>query len=61
LKGLKNEEIEVLGETYQGLMAPHDFLTDKQIAEVLTFIRANFENKSSSITLEEVKKLRENP
>jgi mono/diheme cytochrome c family protein len=61
LKGLKNEEIEVLGETYQGFMAPHDFLNDKQIAEVLTYIRANFENKSSNITLDEVKKVRENP
>ena len=57
LKGL-DEEIEVNGDSYRGIMASHSFLTDKQIADVLTFIRSNFENKADAIKPEEVKALR---
>ena len=57
LKGL-DEEIEVNGDSYRGIMASHSFLTDKQIAEVLTFIRSNFDNKADAILPEEVKALR---
>lgn len=57
LKGL-DEEIEVNGDTYNGVMASHSFLTDKQIADVLTYIRSNFENQADVIKPEEVKALR---
>ena len=57
LNGL-DEEIEVNGDTYHGVMASHAFLNDKQIASVLTFIRANFDNKADAIKPEEVKALR---
>ena len=57
LKGL-NEEIEVDGETYQNAMPPHNFLTDQQIADVLTFVRNSFTNKASAVTVAEVKKAR---
>lgn len=57
LKGL-DEEIEVNGESYRGIMASHSFLSDKQIADVLTFIRSNFDNKADAIKPEEVQALR---
>ena len=56
LKGLQNAEIE--GETYDNVMPAHDFLTDQQIADVLTYIRSNFDNKSSAILADEVKQQR---
>lgn len=57
LKGL-NEEIEVEGEIYHNPMPPHSFLTDQQIADVLTFVRNSFTNKAPAVTLAEVKKAR---
>lgn len=57
LNGL-DEEIEVNGDSYRGIMASHSFLNDKQIADVLTFIRSNFDNTSDAIKPEEVKALR---
>lgn len=52
LNGLQNVEIE--GEPYDNVMPSHDFLTDAQIADVLTYIRSNFGNKASAITPDEV-------
>ncbi|RYU97154.1 c-type cytochrome [Emticicia agri] len=57
LEGL-DEEIEVNGESYNRVMAAHSFLTDKQVADVLTYIRSNFGNSSDAIKEEEVKVLR---
>ena len=56
LKGLKDAEIN--GETYSNEMPSHDFLTDKQISEVLTFVRKSFGNNAGAISVEEVKKQR---
>jgi cbb3-type cytochrome c oxidase subunit III len=56
LKGLKDAEIN--GETYSNEMPSHDFLTDKQIAEVLTYVRKNFGNNAGAISVEDVKKQR---
>jgi mono/diheme cytochrome c family protein len=53
LNGLQNTDIE--GETYDNVMPAHDFLTDGQIADVLTYIRSNFGNKATPITPDEVK------
>jgi mono/diheme cytochrome c family protein len=39
-------------------MPQHSFLTDEEIADVLTYIRTNFGNNSSPITFEEVEKFR---
>lgn len=50
--------IEVNGETFDGFMPQHSFLTDEEIADVLTYIRTNFSNNSSPITFEEVEKFR---
>ncbi|WP_337040576.1 c-type cytochrome [Emticicia sp. 17c] len=57
LEGL-NEEIEVNGESYNRVMASHDFLSDKQVADVLTYIRTNFGNSAEPVKEEEVKVLR---
>ncbi|MCY7349659.1 MAG: cytochrome c [Cytophagaceae bacterium] len=57
LNGL-DEEVEINGETYANAMPAHNFLTDKQIADVLTFVRTNFGNQASAVMPEEVKEVR---
>ena len=56
LKGLSQQEVD--GEKYSNAMPPLNYLTDKQVANVLTYIRNSFGNKASAITAEEVKKTR---
>ena len=56
LNGLSGVEID--GDSYNGVMAPHADLTDLQIADVLTYIRNNFGNKASAITPAQVKAIR---
>jgi mono/diheme cytochrome c family protein len=57
LNGMSGE-IEVKGEKYNRVMAPHDFLTDSQIADVLTYIRNSFGNQAEMVKTEEVTSLR---
>lgn len=57
LKGL-DEEIEVDGETYHNVMPPLSYLSDQEIADVLTYVRNNFGNKASAIGEADVKALR---
>lgn len=54
LKGM-SEEIEIEGNVYSNIMAPHDFLADQEIADLLTFVRNSFGNKASIVTAAEVK------
>jgi mono/diheme cytochrome c family protein len=56
LNGLVGVEID--GDSYNGVMAPHADLTDLQIADVLTYIRNNFGNKASAITPAQVNAIR---
>ncbi|MPR36141.1 c-type cytochrome [Cytophagaceae bacterium SJW1-29] len=53
LNGLNAHEL-INGETYSNVMPAHDFLTDQQIADVLTFVRNSFENKASAVSVAEV-------
>ena len=53
-----SEPVEIKGETYNNAMAPHSFLSDQQIADVLTYIRNTFGNKSEAVTPEEVAAVR---
>lgn len=53
-----DEEIEINGQSYTNPMAPHDFLKDQDIADVLTYIRNSFGNKASAVTAAEVKAAR---
>jgi len=57
LQGL-NEPIEIKGEIYQNVMASHAFLSDQQIADVLTYVRQSFGNDASPVTKEEVSTVR---
>lgn len=58
LKGMEGP-IEVNGEQYNGTMPQHSFLSNEEVANVLTYIRENFGNKASPVTPEEVAKVRE--
>ena len=53
LNGLQ-DPIEINGETFQNIMAPHAFLSDQQISDVLTFVRQSFGNNAETILPEEV-------
>jgi mono/diheme cytochrome c family protein len=53
LNGLEGN-IEVNGEIYNGVMPPHNFLSDPELAEILTFIRQHFGNEASAVSAEEV-------
>ena len=57
LKGL-NTEIEVDGDSYHNVMASHEYLTDQQIADVLTYVRNSFGNKAKAVLPGEVKSVR---
>jgi mono/diheme cytochrome c family protein len=57
LKG-SNGKVEIDGETFHNTMPPLATLTDQQIADVLTYVRNNFENKASQVTPAEVKAVR---
>jgi len=58
LNGFK-EDVEINGQKYSNNMTPHSDLKDRQIADVLTFVRHSFGNKASRVTEAEVKKVRE--
>ena len=51
-------KVTIDGVEYNGIMPPHNHLTDKQIADVLTYVKQNFGNDSGVITVDQVRKLR---
>ncbi|MBN2349342.1 MAG: cytochrome c [Bacteroidales bacterium] len=53
IKGL-DKEIEVNGEIYNNEMPSHHYLSDVQIADLLTYLRSNFGNNAGPVTVEEV-------
>ena len=56
LHGMKGE---VQGENYAGvMMAPMGSNTDEWIASVASFVRANFENESAPVSIEDVARVR---
>lgn len=57
LNGLEGG-IEVNGLGYNSLMPQHSFLTDQQIASVLSFIRQSFGNDAGPVSASEVEKER---
>ena len=58
LNGLKGGEIEIDGDKFHNVMAPHKDLSDQQIADVLTYVRNSFGNKVSVVTVAQVKSVR---
>ena len=57
LNGLTGE-IEVNGEVYNGVMVAHNFLTDTEVADVITYVRSSFGNDASAVTADQVAKVR---
>lgn len=51
-------EIEVRGERYQGVMPPFGYLSDDEIAAVLTYVRQSFGNDTTSVSPEHVAAVR---
>ena len=49
-----SEPVTLNGETYTGVMTPHNFLSDEDIAAVLTYVRGSFGNTSGPVTAAEV-------
>jgi len=57
LRGMQGS-IEVNGETFNNVMTQHSFLSDAQLAAVLTFVRQEFENDADSVSAVEVSLVR---
>jgi hypothetical protein len=45
LDGMQGE-IEVNGTIYNSIMPPHNYLSDEEIATILTYIRQSFGNEA---------------
>lgn len=58
LNGLTGD-IEVNGDSYSQVMPKQNYLTDVQVALLLTYIRQNFENSADAVIPADVAKLRE--
>jgi mono/diheme cytochrome c family protein len=56
LKGISQQEVD--GERYSNVMASFNHLSDKQVADVLTYIRNSYGNKKSAVTITDVKIVR---
>ena len=52
------EKVPIDGKTYTNNMPAQSNLSDKQIADVLTYIRSSFGNNESAVTASEVKAVR---
>ncbi|HYK45611.1 MAG TPA: cytochrome c [Parafilimonas sp.] len=53
--------ITVNGKQYDGSMDPMNYLSDKEIADVLNYVRNNWDNKYPMITESQVKEQRDKP
>ncbi len=56
LGGMSQQEID--GERYNNVMPAFMYLTDKQVADVLTYVRNSFGNKKTAVTVADVKPVR---
>src|SRR5450432_315177 len=56
LNGMKG--IEINGDNWHNVMAPHSDLTYRQIADVLTYVRNSFGNKARAINAADVRAIR---
>lgn len=59
LEGLEGP-IAVNGKPFEGVMPKQDFLSDADIAKVLSYVRLNFNNNTSAISIGDVRSVREN-
>ncbi len=52
------EPLEIDGNDYKQHMPAQNYLTDQQVADVLTYVRNTFGNKASAVQVAEVKAVR---
>ena len=52
------QHVDIDGESYSNNMPAQNYLTDQQIADVLTYVRSSFGNKASAVLASEVKMVR---
>lgn len=52
------EHVDIDGKSYSNNMPAQNYLSDQQIAEVLTYVRSSFGNKASAVLPAEVKTVR---
>ena len=50
--------VSVKGVMYDQVMIPHNFLTDREIAAVLTYVRSAFGNEAGPVSSEQVEAVR---
>ena len=55
----RSGQITVNGKNYTGTMVPMNYLTDEQIANVLTYVRNSFGNNGDAVSIDEVKRVRQ--
>jgi glucose/arabinose dehydrogenase/cytochrome c5 len=53
-----SEPTVIKGETYNNAMPAHNFLTDQEVADVLTYVRNTFGNSAGPVLPEEVEEVR---
>lgn len=54
------QDVEIKGEHYANPMPAFGYLGDKEIADLLTYVRSNFKNNAPAVTENEVKAVRNN-
>jgi nitrite reductase (NO-forming) len=54
----RNGKITVNGKDYNATMVPINYLTDEQVANVLTYVRNSFGNSGDAVSIEEVSQVR---
>lgn len=57
LNGLEGE-IEVNGDVYSQVMPKQNYLSNKQVAQVLSYLRKNFGNQADSVKVKDVASIR---
>jgi nitrite reductase (NO-forming) len=55
----RSGQITVNGKNYNGTMVPMNYLSDEQIANVLTYVRNSFGNSGDSVSIDDVKRIRQ--
>lgn len=57
LKGMSGP-ITIRGKSYDGVMPPHAFLSDEQVAEILSYVRTRMTHGGAPVSSEEVRLVR---
>ncbi|MCO5237410.1 MAG: cytochrome c [Chitinophagaceae bacterium] len=50
--------VEVDGDVFQNAAPPHKHLSDQEVADVLSYVRNSFGNRTGAVAAREVKKIR---